>query len=146
PPPPETTTITPALLTHLHNLSALPPPTTPSATATILATLHAQLHFVQSIRTVDTAGVPPLHSIRDETAAGLAEATISTATLRDALAAEETYGKHRRPRRRQGQGQPRKGGAGDAAKGIEGVEDWDVLGNAGQKAGRYFVVRSGKGE
>jgi hypothetical protein len=136
PPPPPS--ITPAQLTHLHNLSSLPPPG-PSSTPTILSTLHSPLHFVRNIQLVNTEGIAPLHSIRDETEQGLAEATITTTTLQEALADEETYGKHKRPRRR-------RGAAKVDGAGLKGVEDWDVLGAAGEKVGRYFVVRSGKGE
>ncbi|KAL2261003.1 hypothetical protein VTK26DRAFT_4816 [Humicola hyalothermophila] len=158
--------ITPATLHHLHRLSALPPPATPAATASMLSTLRSQLHFVRHIQQVDTSNVPPLASIRDETAAGLAEATIGVETLRAALAEEEVVGKCRRPRRRRGARSTSGSGVGDSgnrgvvgsssfvgeANGeegknktrIEGEEEWDVLGCATEKAGRYFVVRSGK--
>lgn len=129
--------ITPTTLTHLHRLSALPPPQTPSSTAAILSTLHSQLHFVQHIQLVDTSNVAPLSSIRDETDAGLAEARITTETLAQELAEEEVVGRCKRPRRRRQTGV--KGGEGGGKEG-----DWDPLGCASEKAGRYFVVRSGK--
>lgn len=134
----EEPTITATQLTHLLRLSALPQPTHPSQTAHMLQTLHAQLHFVRDIQRVNTDGVEPLSSIRDETAEGLRESAVTTETLRQALAEEETYGRCKRPRRRR---QREKDVALDGAG--KGVEDWDVLGSAGERVGRYFVVRSG---
>ncbi|KAH6622890.1 hypothetical protein F5144DRAFT_344084 [Chaetomium tenue] len=141
PHPPQEPPLTPPQLHHLLNLSALPHPPTPSLTTHMLTTLHAQLHFVRDIQRVPTANIPPLSAIRDETAAGQREAKIGleTAGVAAALRAEEVRGRCRRPRRRRGE----QGGDGG---GIEGVEDWDVLGGAGERVGRYFVVRSGKGD
>ncbi|KAK4033078.1 hypothetical protein C8A01DRAFT_40467 [Parachaetomium inaequale] len=133
--------ITPQQLTHLLRLSALPQPPTQTTSHRLLTTLHAQLHFVRDMQRVNTAGVAPLHSIRDETPQGLLEATVTTSTLAEALQQEEVVGRCRRPRRRR----TGKGG-GQIQMQIEGVEDWDVLAGAGEKVGRYFVVRSGKGE
>lgn len=103
----------------------------------MLATLHAQLHFVRDIQNVDTEGVEPLQSIRDETEEGIREVTIGLDQLKEALAKEDVVGRNRRPRRRRTE----KVDAKD-------VEDWDVLGTAGDKVetpgGKYFVVRSGK--
>lgn len=100
----------------------------------MLSTLHAQLHFVRAIQQVDTAGVKPLYAIRDETRAGLAEASVGleTRAIREALAGEEAAGRCRRPRRRRNE----EKGADEAG--------WDVLGQAKERVGRYFVVRSGK--
>ena len=100
----------------------------------MIATLESQLHFVRAIQQVDTTGVEPLRSIRDETAAGLQEASITVERLKDALEKEETWGHCRRPRRRR-----------DIPVDTHGSEDWDALGTASQKVGRYFVVKSGKG-
>jgi Asp-tRNA(Asn)/Glu-tRNA(Gln) amidotransferase C subunit len=129
-----TPTITPKQLHHLLRLSALPQPPSPAAEASMIATLESQLHFVRAIQQVDTTGVEPLRSIRDETAAGVAEATISVERLKEALEKEETWGHCRRPRRRR-----------DLPVDTAGSEDWDALGTASQKVGRYFVVKSGKG-
>jgi hypothetical protein len=101
----------------------------------MLQTLHAQLHFVRDIQRVNTTDIPPLSSIRDETAQGLREATITVETLRHALAEEEVVGRCKRPRRR-------RGNAGGKGEVVKGVEDWDVLGCAQEKVGRYFIVRS----
>src|SRR3954454_3409908 len=59
--------ITPQKLRHLLHLSALPQPKSPVEEAEMLKTLHSQLHFVRDIQSVDTEGVEPLQSIRDET-------------------------------------------------------------------------------
>ncbi|KAK3387696.1 hypothetical protein B0H63DRAFT_163689 [Podospora didyma] len=132
PPPP---TITSSQLHHLLRLSALPLPKSPAAESHMLSVLQSQLSFLQAIQSVDTEGVEPLRSIRDETAAGMAEATIglNQAQVRAALASEEIMGRCQRPRRQ-------RGAAVDASE----AEEWDVLGTASQRAGRYFVVRSGK--
>lgn len=103
----------------------------------MLKTLHSQLHFVRDIQSVDTDGVEPLQSIRDETEEGLKEITIGldTPEIKEALAKEEVTGRARRPRRKRGDG---------ALVDTKGAEDWDVLGTAGRTEGKYFVVRSGK--
>lgn len=120
------------MLRHLLQLSALPPPSSGEEEAELLGTLSSQLHFVRAIQSVDTRGVEPLRAIRDETAAGMAEQTIGLDSLRAALDKEDVVGHARRPRRRRD-----KIDAGD-------VEGWDALAGASLKAGRYFVVRSGK--
>ncbi|KAL2140970.1 hypothetical protein VTI28DRAFT_3015 [Corynascus sepedonium] len=151
--------VTPEQLAHLLRLSALPqPPDSLSPeekslqTRRMLADLDAQLHFVRDIQRVNTEGIDPLPSIRDETAAGLREAAVTVETLRRALAEEEVVGRCRRPRRRRGNTsegssatRTHTGKGGGQLKPIEGVEDWDVLGTAAETVGRYFVVRSGTG-
>ena len=98
----------------------------------MLRDLKGQLHFVQAIQQVDTRGVEPLRAIRDETEAAQRESEITMESMKDAFAQEETVGRfHRRIRRRQ----VVKGSAKE-------VEDWDVLGQAAKKVGRYFVVES----
>src|SRR5690606_34933348 len=133
--------ITESQLHHLLRLSALPPPASPAETASLLATLRAQLRFVRAVQLVPgaSAAVAPLSAIRDETAAGLLEARITPSTpgVREALAMEEVRGRCRRPRRRRVEERGRD--AGEKAAG----EEWDVLGQASEKVGRYFVVRSG---
>jgi Asp-tRNA(Asn)/Glu-tRNA(Gln) amidotransferase C subunit len=129
--------ITPAKLHHLLRLSALPLPKSLDEEAEMLKTLHSQLHFVKDIQKVDTEGVEPLRSIRDETEEGVKEITIGMEDLKEAFEKEEIKGRNRRPRRRRGY-----------MVDAQGVEDWDVLGTAGEKVelagGKYFVVRSGK--
>lgn len=103
----------------------------------MLATLHSQLHFVKGIQTVNTDGIAPLQSIRDETEKGIKEITIGLKDLEDALKTEDVVGRNKRPRRRR-----------EEKVETGGVEDWDVLATAVEKVevsgGRYFVVRSGK--
>lgn len=100
----------------------------------MLKTLNSQLHFVNDIRKVDTTGVTPLQSIRDETAAAIKEQEIGLAELKYALDREEIKGKYyQRIRRRR-----------DAPVDEKGEDGWDVLGAAEKKVGRYFVVDGGK--
>lgn len=140
---PEEGEINPQTLAHLSRLSALPLPSAsdPASTSRLLSPLHSHLHFVRSIQSVDTTDpsshegkeLAPLSSIRDESPEGLAEITLDLKTLEGVLADEDIVGHCRRPRRRKTE-----------EKTKNEVEDWDVLGSAEQKVGRYFVVRSGK--
>jgi len=102
----------------------------------MLKTLHSQLHFVRDIQSVNTEGLEPLQSIRDETEEGIENITIGLEDLKEAFEKEEIVGRNRRPRRKRGDPIDTKG-----------VEDWDVLGTATEKvvtpAGNFFVV-SGK--
>jgi Asp-tRNA(Asn)/Glu-tRNA(Gln) amidotransferase C subunit len=129
--------ITPKQLHHLLRLSALPQPKTQEEEANMLETLHSQLHFVRDIQNVDTEGVEPLQSIRDETEEGIKEITIGLKSVREALGNEDIIGRNRRPRRRRGE-----------LVDTKGVEKWDALGTAGEKVetptGGFFIVRSGK--
>ncbi|KAK7733331.1 hypothetical protein SLS53_008228 [Cytospora paraplurivora] len=129
-----TSAITPTTLHHLLRLSALPPPGTPAEEASMLATLEAQLHFVRDIQSVDTTGVEPLRSIRDETSAGLAESTVTLDTLRDALSRETVVGHARRPQRLRTPD--------DGARSAE--EELVEAETAGRRDKRYFVVASTK--
>jgi Asp-tRNA(Asn)/Glu-tRNA(Gln) amidotransferase C subunit len=129
--------ITPAKLHHLLRLSALPLPKSPEEEAEMLKTLHSQLHFVKDIQKVNTQGVEPLHSIRDETEEGIKDITIGMEELKEAFEKEEIKGRNRRPRRKRGE-----------VLDTKSVEGWDVLGTAGETVelagGKFFVVRSGK--
>ncbi len=95
-------------------------------------TLQSQLHFVRAIQSVRTDSVEPLRSIRDETEEGMKEATIGLEQLREALANETVHGHSKRPRMQKKE------------VSTKGIEDWNVLGTPAEKAGRYFVVRTGK--
>lgn len=120
-------------LHHLLRLSALPPPKTAEEESKLLSSLSSHLHFVQEIQKVDTTGVEPLKSLRDETVAGQKEAELGLDALSEALEQEEIRGKHhKRIRRRR-----------DSASANE-KSDWDPLATAGKKVGRYFVVDGGK--
>jgi len=97
----------------------------------MLDTLAAQLHFVGKIQEVDTTGIEPLRAIRDETAAAEEEQTISVSTLLKTLKSEKVIGKHYRRIQRD-----------TTPVDAEDAEDWDVIGSAERKAGKYFVVES----
>lgn len=121
-------------LHHLLRLSALPPPATPEEEASMLKTLSSQLHFVNDIRKVDTNGVEPLQSLRDETAAGIKEQEVGLEDLQHAFSQEESKGKYyKRIRRKQ-----------EMPKDTEGTAAWDVLDSAEKRVGRFFVVEGGK--
>ncbi|KAF7870478.1 hypothetical protein EAF04_004222 [Stromatinia cepivora] len=131
--------ITVKQLHHLCRLSALPLPKTPIEEKKLLDTLHLQLHFLRDIQKVDTDGIEPLRSIRDETLGAEALETIGLETeeIKAALKKEEYEGRNKRPRRRT-----------DGVIDTKGVEDWNVTGTATETVefggGKYFVVRSGK--
>lgn len=127
--------VTPATLHHLLRLSALPPPGQSGEKDRMLGTLRAQLHFVRDVQSVDTRGVEPLRSIQDETAAGVAESTVTLDTLREALSRETAVGFRRRPRRVK-----------DAHERVQSEEERLVeAATAERRDKRYFVVASGKG-
>lgn len=147
PPPPQDaaadTTITPATLHHHLRLSALPPPSDPAEEARLLATLRTQLRFVRAVQAVDTAGVEPLRAIRDETAAGRAEATLTLASLRGAQDREATFGFRRRPRRTAVAGEEGKeeGGHGREKNDEERLVEKATV---ARRVRGYYVVESGK--
>ncbi|KAI9641887.1 hypothetical protein NHQ30_009754 [Ciborinia camelliae] len=132
--------ITVKQLHHLCRLSALPLPQTPEEEKKLLDTLHLQLHFLRDIQKVDTEGIEPLRSIRDETLDAEADESIGLETeeIAAALRKEKYEGRNKRPRRRT-----------DGLIDTNGVEDWDVTGTAAENVefggGKYFIVRSGKG-
>lgn len=128
---PDAPQITSQQLHHLLRLSALPPPETSEQEKKMLDTLAAQLHFVGKIQEVDTTGVKPLRAIRDETAAAEKEQTITLETLKDALSKEKVIGRHHMRIQRD-----------TAPANAKDVEDWDVLGSAERRSGKYFVVES----
>ncbi|CAG8975240.1 hypothetical protein HYALB_00011940 [Hymenoscyphus albidus] len=144
--------ITPKQLHHLLRLSALPQPKSPDEEAEMLKTLHTQLHFVRDIQSVNTEGVEPLQSIRDETTAGIKASTITLESLRHALEEEGVTPRNRRPRRVVEQvpkADPRKTPVVRIENSTMGTsENWDVMATAGEKvvtpSGSYFVVRSGE--
>lgn len=97
----------------------------------MMDTLSAQLHFVGEIQQVDTSGIKPLRALRDETATAEQEQTITLDTLRAALAKEKIVGKHYKRIQRE-----------TTPVDAKNVENWDVLGSAQRKAGKYLVVES----
>ncbi|GAB7344738.1 hypothetical protein MBLNU457_3208t1 [Dothideomycetes sp. NU457] len=121
-------------LHHLLRLSALPPPKDAEEESKLLSTLASQLHFVREIQKVDTTNVEPLQSLRDETASGREDATINLEQLKEAFTQEDLKGDYyKRIRRRQHDTETKNE-----------AEEWDVLGHAQKKVGRYFVVEGGK--
>lgn len=121
-------------LHHLLRLSALPSPKDAAEEEKMLSTLSSQLHFVKDIQAVDTTGVKPLKSLRDETAEGEKEAEFGLDAMKDVLAMEDVRGKHHKRIRRRRE---------TSTESKEAV-NWDILGHASKKVGRYFVVEGGK--
>lgn len=97
----------------------------------MLETLAAQLHFVGKIQEVDTTDVTPLRALRDETKQAEEEQTISLDTLKEALSKEKVIGVHHKRIQRD-----------TTPVDASDVENWDVLGSAERKSGKYFVVES----
>ncbi|KAJ2906911.1 hypothetical protein MKZ38_009774 [Zalerion maritima] len=128
----EDNVVTPQTLRHLLHLSSLPAPKTAEEEASMLSTLQSQLRFVRDIQSVDTTGVEPLRAIRDETSHGDKEIAIGLDDLQNILDQEDVVGHNKRPRRRRG-----------LPVDTRGAEDWDPIGTASEKVGRYFVVDGG---
>ncbi len=101
----------------------------------MIADLQSQLKFVQAIQSVDTTGVEPLQSIRDETKEAKLENEITLATLQAEFDKEEVVGMRGRIRRRED--------VPDLER-VEEVKDWDPLEQASKKVGRFFVVDTAK--
>lgn len=97
----------------------------------MIETLQSQLQFARAVQRVNTKGVEPLRAIRDETEAAITENTIGLDDLKDTLAKEALVGHYQRPRRVKERIQ-------------SDAENWDALATASKKAGKYFVVESGK--
>lgn len=132
-------------LHHLLRLSALPLPSSQAEEERMLDTLHHQLYFLKKIHEVDTEGVEPLVALRDETEEGVEERTVRLEHLKEVLDQELKVGRARRRRR------VRDSMIESEKEMKEGWDKWDVLGTAEEVAevagsGRYFVVRSGKGQ
>ncbi len=121
-------------LHHLLRLSALPLPKSVAEEAKMIEDLQAQLHFVQAIQKLDTEGVEPLQSIRDETKHGEREGTIRVESLKEEFGKEVVVGKRGRITRKKDLPPVTE----------EGIEDWDPLAQAPKKIGRYFVVETDK--
>lgn len=100
----------------------------------MIADLQSQLKFVQAIQSVDTTGVEPLQSIRDETKEAAMRDEITVATLQEEFDKEEVVGRRGRIRRRKDA---------EKVKGDE-VRAWDPLGQAPRRAGSFFVVDTAK--
>ena len=101
----------------------------------MIADLQSQLRFVQAVQSVDTAGVEPLQSIRDETKKARAEQEVTFTTLQDEFDKEEVVGQRGRRRRRKDIPRPEN---------VQEVAGWDPLSQASKKVGRVFVVDTAK--
>lgn len=101
----------------------------------MIKTLESQLHFVQAIQSVDTTGVEPLRSIRDETEEAEKENAVTLESMKEELAKEEVVGHSRRIRRRK-----------SLTAETDEASDWDPLALASKKIGRYIVVETGKSD
>ncbi len=127
--------ITKKQLHHLLRLSALPLPESEAQEARMIKDLQSQLKFVRAIQEVDTEGVEPLQSIRDETKDAERENEITVTTLREEFDKEEVVGKRGRIRRRVDV---------PSAARDEQINDWDPLSQAPKKLGRFVVVDTAK--
>ncbi|KAJ5168550.1 uncharacterized protein N7482_004144 [Penicillium canariense] len=125
--------ITPKQLRHLLRLSALPQPASPEEEQSMLRTLESQIHFVKEIQGVDTTGIEPLRSIRDESAAAVKETTIGLDRLKDAFSKEHVSGRRRRVQRVPSAKNDRPDGT---------TWDGNALGSAIKTKGPYFVVET----
>lgn len=131
------TSVTPQQLRHLLRLSALPQPSSPEEEQSMLRTLESQIHFVQEMQRVDTTGVEPLRSIRDESPTAVKETTLGLEQLKDAFAKERVSGRRRRVQRvpSERNGRPE-----------ESIWNGNALDSASKKKGPYFVVETGSGQ
>ncbi|PYH94610.1 DUF726-domain-containing protein [Aspergillus ellipticus CBS 707.79] len=125
--------VTPAQLHHLLRLSALPQPANEEEEKKMLETLESQIHFVKQIQSIDTTGVEPLQSIRDESSEAVKENTIGLEQLREALSKERVVGRNKRIQRLEGPKNDRPDG-----------DAWDgnALVYAPKTKGRLFVFGS----
>lgn len=126
--------------TELHRLlrlSALALPSSDEEEASMMTDLKSQLRFVQAVQKVDTEGVEPLQSIRDETRQGERESMITVESLKAEFDKEVVVGRRGRIVRTKVLHQADEVHKGD-------LEDWDALAQASKKWGRYFVVETDK--
>ena len=149
-------TVTPKQLHHLLRLSALPQPRDKKEEDDMLQTLESQIHFVKEIQRVDTTGVTPLRSIRDETEIGKRQYTVDLKDLESTLGREQRVGMMQKIHRKKAdeweypdgrevrEGKQGKASPGDPEYGALAGDNWE--GNALQAAsktqGDYFVVQS----
>ncbi|KAL2406969.1 hypothetical protein ABEF95_001092 [Exophiala dermatitidis] len=145
--------ITPSKLHHLLRLSALPPPRTEAEQTSMLRTLQQQLHFVKEIQKVDTTGVEPLVSLRDETQEARQRSEFTLESVQDFLKMEDKVGVNGTIRRRKvpvdwSKEFPRKLSA-HPEKGIPDRQDDRILkpfelgveGNESRMRGHFFFVK-----
>ena len=95
----------------------------------MLKDLKSQLQFVRAIQQIDTDGVEPLVSIRDETKEAEHEQEITLETLREDLKKERVSGIRGRISR-------------DSEATKEEAENWDALACAPKTLGRYIALEN----
>lgn len=134
--------VTKEKLHHLLKLSALPLPKSTREESEMLKTLRDQVHFVRAIQSVDTTGVKPLITIRDETPEALEEQTINLETMMPYLKLEEKVGRNGTVRRRDVERTP----VADQQERARWEIDVSDLGEGSQqrRKGKFFYVRRGK--
>ncbi|KAL4918254.1 hypothetical protein BDW62DRAFT_210720 [Aspergillus aurantiobrunneus] len=127
---PSSPSVTPEQLRHLLRLSALPQPSSPAEEQRMLEMLESQIHFVREIQKVDTTGVEPLQSIRDETPEAVKENTIGLEQLKEALSKERVVGRNKKIQRIESTRNDHPDG-----------DAWDgnALGYASKTKGKFFV-------
>ncbi|KAL2825133.1 hypothetical protein BDW59DRAFT_172444 [Aspergillus cavernicola] len=121
--------VTPAQLRHLLRLSALPQPSSQEEEQQMLETLESQIHFVREIQQVDTTGVEPLQSIRDESLEAVKENTIGLEHLKEAMSKERVVGRNKKIQRVESETNDHPNG-----------DAWDgnALGHASRTKGKFF--------
>ncbi|KEF57704.1 uncharacterized protein A1O9_05622 [Exophiala aquamarina CBS 119918] len=144
----DTQEITKEKLRHLLKLSALPPPKDDAEEEEMLSTLRAQVHFVKEIQKVDTTGVQPLVSIRDETRDNVWASMMTEEKLEEFFKQEEKVGVNGTIRRRQKQNIPLVGNRGAEAKAHDIVDKPFSMSRGdseqGRRIGQYFYVKRSK--
>ena len=128
--------VTPKQLHHLLRLSALPQPSSQEEESAMLKTLESQIHFVKEIQRVDTTGIAPLQSVRDESAEAVEENTIGLEHLKEALSKERVSGRRNRIQRIEVEINERPDG---------NAWDGNALGYTSKTKGPFFVVETSKG-
>lgn len=97
----------------------------------MLKDLESQLHFVEAVQRVDTRGVQPLVSIRDESEEGQAGQEITLQALTAELGKEEVVGTRKRIRRKE-----------EVKVGKNDAEDWNALACAPSIKGRFIALET----
>ena len=118
-------------LHHLLRLSALPLPKSEAEEVAMLKDLDSQLCFVKAVQSVDTEGVEPLVSIRDETEEGQREEEITLDSLREEFEKEEVLGTRGRIRRKS-----------EVEAERDDAEEWDPLACAPRTKVRFIALET----
>ena len=128
--------VTKAQLHHFLRLSALPLPKSDEEEQKMIRDLQAQLRFVKAVQRVDTEGIEPLQSIRDETVAGRQRNTFNVENMKEVFDQEEVVGRRGRIRRKQSVQQEQSE--------TDNESKWNPLAHAAKTRGPYFVVDTAK--